>query len=201
MYNTDEKTVHYFAGTESHNTLMLGDYDQMQKGVRFVWFYPPVLVNAKLEDSYFDFRFEGEVKAFGQIGKDIYIHRHVKKSKGDNQWIVRDEIKGAPLNLIKRQIWHTESGKIEMISDAQRVEKEGWCSDYYGPYSAKAQMNPQGPTNGIKHVFRSSDSPVWVRNFGRNKLLGTWREADWCIRLVCDDTSEARVAIQRAKES
>lgn len=76
-----------------------------------------------------------------------------------------------------------------------------WCSDYYGPYSAKAQMNPQGPTNGIKHVFRSSDSPVWVRNFGRNKLLGTWREADWCIRLVCDDTSEARVAIQRAKES
>ena len=154
MYNTDEKTVHYFAGTESHNTLMLGDYDQMQKGVRFVWFYPPVLVNAKLEDSYFDFRFEGEVKAFGQIGKDIYIHRHVKKLKGDNQWIVRDEIKGAPLNLIKRQIWHTESGKIEMISDAQRVEKEGWCSDYYGVKRPVKQIEFHTNNNKIETIIK-----------------------------------------------
>lgn len=76
-----------------------------------------------------------------------------------------------------------------------------WCSDYYGPYSAEAQINPLGPSNGTTYVFRSSDSPVWVRNYGSNRLLGTWREADWCIRLVCDDTSEARVAIQRAKES
>ena len=76
-----------------------------------------------------------------------------------------------------------------------------WCSDYYAPYSSEAQTNPQGPANGSKHVFRSSDSPVWVRNFGENRLLDTWREADWCIRLVCEDTPEARVAIQRAKES
>ena len=76
-----------------------------------------------------------------------------------------------------------------------------WCSDYYAPYSSETQTNPQGPANGTKHVFRSSDSPVWVRNFGKNRLLDTWREADWCIRLVCDDTPEARVAIQRAKES
>jgi formylglycine-generating enzyme required for sulfatase activity len=76
-----------------------------------------------------------------------------------------------------------------------------WCSDYFGPYSAESQVNPQGPSNGTKHVFRSSDTPVWVRNYGRNRLLGTWREADWCIRLVCEDTPKARVAIQRAKEA
>ena len=76
-----------------------------------------------------------------------------------------------------------------------------WCSDYYAPYSSEAQTNPQGPANGSKHVFRSSDSPVWVRNFGENRLLDTWREADWCIRLVCDDTPEARAAIERAKNN
>lgn len=76
-----------------------------------------------------------------------------------------------------------------------------WCSDYYAPYSSEAQTNPQGPANGTKHVFRSSDSPVWVRNFGENRLLDTWREADWCIRLVCDDTPEARAAIERAKNN
>ena len=76
-----------------------------------------------------------------------------------------------------------------------------WCSDYYGPYSAEAQINPTGPSNGTKHVFRSSDSPVWVRNYGHYKLFGIWREADWCIRLVCEDTPKAREIIQRAKES
>ena len=76
-----------------------------------------------------------------------------------------------------------------------------WCSDYYAPYSANAQVNPRGPSNGTKHVFRSSDSPVWVRNFDSNQLYGIWREADWCIRLVCEDTPEAREAIQRAKKS
>ena len=76
-----------------------------------------------------------------------------------------------------------------------------WCSDYYAPYSSETQTNPQGPANGTNHVFRSSDSPVWVRNFGENRLLDTWREADWCIRLVCDDTPEARAAIERAKNN
>ena len=76
-----------------------------------------------------------------------------------------------------------------------------WCSDYYAPYSSEAQTNPQGPANGTQHVFRSSDSPVWVRNFGENRLLDTWREADWCIRLVCDDTPEAIAAIERSKNN
>lgn len=38
LYNTDEKWVKYFAGTASHNTVMLGEYDQMCKGPRFVWY-------------------------------------------------------------------------------------------------------------------------------------------------------------------
>ena len=49
------------------------------------------------------------------------------------------------------------------------------------------------------YVFKSSDCPVWVRNYNSNKLDGIWREADWCIRLVCDDTPEARAVIENAK--
>lgn len=71
-----------------------------------------------------------------------------------------------------------------------------WCSDYYAPYSPEPQINPRGPQDGAIHVFRSSDSPVYVRNYGANKHAGIWREADWCIRLVCDDTPEARARIR-----
>ena len=38
LYNTDERWTRYFAGTASHNTIMLGDYDQMRKGPRFIWY-------------------------------------------------------------------------------------------------------------------------------------------------------------------
>ena len=37
-YNTTEKLLRYFMGTESHNTIMLDGYDQMLKGSRFIWY-------------------------------------------------------------------------------------------------------------------------------------------------------------------
>ena len=38
-YNTAESDSKYFRGTNSHNTVMLGDFDQMEKGPRFVWYH------------------------------------------------------------------------------------------------------------------------------------------------------------------
>ncbi len=137
-YNTDEQTVRYFAGTESHNTVMVGDYDMMQKGTRFMWFYPPSVLSANIREEYFDFVFEGKVCAFKQIGGNgVVIHRKIKKIKANPEWEVTDTIEGAPLEIIKRQLWHTDLNHNENLnlifeSDGERVEKEGWTSDYYG---------------------------------------------------------------------
>ncbi|WP_229215858.1 alginate lyase family protein [Dyadobacter frigoris] len=38
QYNTDQKWTNYFSGTASHNTVILGDHDQMRKGKRFIWY-------------------------------------------------------------------------------------------------------------------------------------------------------------------
>ena len=151
MYNTDELTVRYFAGTESHNTIMLGDHDQMLKGSRFMWFYPPTVLSAELKEGYFDYVFEGRVEAFKQLGRgDVVLHRRIKKMKGIPQWEIVDTIKGAaPYELTKRQLWHTDSDNIEFVSDAERKVKEGWTSDYYGVKRTIKQIEFQTMDNII----------------------------------------------------
>lgn len=149
MYNTDEATVRYFSGTESHNTIMLGDYDQMQKGMRFIWLYPPTLRNASLVEENDAYVFKGCVNAYKQIGEGIIVQRVVEKKKGTAEWTITDTIEGAPANIIKRQLWHTDS-EVDFSSDLMRFEREGWTSDYYGVKRPVSQIEFQ--TNGIKII-------------------------------------------------
>jgi hypothetical protein len=69
LYNTDEKWVKYFAGTASHNTLMLGNYDQMQKGPRFVWYDWVKEAEGQWKVESDKLIFEGKIRAFAQAGK------------------------------------------------------------------------------------------------------------------------------------
>ena len=149
MYNTDEATVRYFSGTESHNTIMLGDYDQMQKGMRFIWLYPPTLRNACLDEEKDTYVFKGCVNAFKHIREGISVQRVVEKKKGTAEWAITDTIAGVPSNIIKRQLWHTDS-EVEFSSDGMRIEGEGWTSDYYGVKRPVSQIEFQ--TNGIKII-------------------------------------------------
>ena len=131
MYNADLELVRYFSGTESHNSVMLGDDGQMQKGIRFIWYYPPTLQYAELREDNEFYIFEGCVNAYKQIKDDILFHRVVKKNKYYPEWIIIDTIEGVPDDIIKRQIWHVDS-ELNFVSDAIRVDKCGWISDYYG---------------------------------------------------------------------
>lgn len=148
MYNTDEPTVRYFAGTEAHNTIMLGDYDQMQKGSRFMWFYPPSLLDVTVSEEADAYVFEGTVNAFKQVIDGIKIHRVIKKKKDSAEWIVADAIENAPLDLNKRQLWHTE-GEFQIDTDGTITEKEGWVSDYYGVKRSVRQIEVQTLSNKI----------------------------------------------------
>lgn len=139
MYNTDDRTVRYFAGTESHNTIMLGDYDQMQKGMRFIWFYPPTLLAADLREEADAFVFEGKVIAFKQVREGIVVHRIVRKMKGVQVWEVVDSIENASVEIEKRQLWHTVSD-LNLTSDGCRKDGKGWTSDYYGVKEENRQI-------------------------------------------------------------
>ena len=157
MYNTDDKTVRYFAGTEAHNTLMLSDYDQMQKGMRFIWFYPPTLLKAEMYEEDDVYVFKGKVNAFKQIGDGITIQRIIKKKKSEPEWVITDAIEGAPTDVIKRQLWHTEdnfktqdsSFKLNFESDGERGVKDGWTSDYYGVKRPVSQVEFRTKENKI----------------------------------------------------
>jgi hypothetical protein len=150
MYNTDEETVRYFAGTKSHNTIMLGDFDQMQKGMHFIWFYPPTLLSATMREVSDSYVFEGTVNAFKHIGEGIKVHRVVLKKKGCAEWSVTDTIENAPMGLIKRQLWHINSKHLKLESQGlDALQTKGWVSDYYGKKEECDQIKFETKENKI----------------------------------------------------
>lgn len=132
-YNTVESLVKYFSGTESHNTVMLDNYDQMLKGPRFMWFNWSKAVDASLTENVTDYVFEGAVSCFTYIGKNIVHRRKVVKSKVEPEWVVYDAIENKPSNLVMRQLWHSAGDSIVLESDGISGQtKESWQSLYYG---------------------------------------------------------------------
>ena len=81
-YNTTPQEIKYFMGTESHNTIMLDNYDQMQKGSRFVWYHWTQKEDISIKEENDCFLFEGTITAFRYLGNQITHKRIVKKSKG-----------------------------------------------------------------------------------------------------------------------
>ncbi len=144
-YNADEESLRYFFGTASHNTIMLGDNDQMKKGGRFIWYYWTQAIQAgwvEYEDHY---EFKGMIKAFQQVNPNIIHTRSVKKYKAQWKWEVTDEVDhdtSLPIN----QLWHpipVENLKITFTS----YDKEGKLLQYKATkswHSAKYGVKQEG---------------------------------------------------------
>lgn len=147
LYNTDEKWTKYFAGTASHNTIMLGEHDQMLKGPRFVWYHwvkkasgvwQPELSGITTQKAQV---FEGQIQAFMQVGKNIIHRRRVTKQIGEYRWIVEDWLENAPEELLMHQIWHPSDAFFRDFSmrafdqnsrEIAVTQTEGWYSELYG---------------------------------------------------------------------
>jgi hypothetical protein len=106
-YNTDEATLKYFMGTASHNTVMLGDYDQMEKGPRFIWYNWTQCESANLRETGTEYIWEGVISAFRHVARGIRHFRRVRKMKDRPVWIVEDHIHNKPPGLPMLQLWHT----------------------------------------------------------------------------------------------
>lgn len=141
LYNTDEATIRYFAGTQGHNTVMLGTFDQMLKGPRFIWWYWTPWKKTSVEESNECVVLEGTVPVFPQAGKNIMHRRKVTYWKEQGKWEVEDELLHKPEHLPMVQYWHpSEEGWRSLsweVTDEQGQpvlpeHREGWYSSYYG---------------------------------------------------------------------
>ncbi|RDB03081.1 alginate lyase family protein [Runella aurantiaca] len=144
LYNTDEKWTQYFAGTASHNTVMLGQHDQMLKGPRFVWYHWVKKASGAWKNEAGDPPcqiFEGYIQAFGQVGKNIIYRRRVTKYTGTYRWLVEDWLENAPESVPMHQIWHPSEAFFEGFSikavdqnnqELMAQETQGWYSELYG---------------------------------------------------------------------
>ncbi|TAE93848.1 MAG: heparinase [Runella slithyformis] len=140
-YNTDERWTRYFAGTASHNTVMLGDFDQMKKGNRFIWYNWTKKAAGQWREEEDCWVFEGAISAFEQAGNNIWHRRRVTKFKTQNRWIVEDQLENAPPDLPMHQIWHPVPAFLAQFSIESSdengqpttfLETEGWFSGLYG---------------------------------------------------------------------
>lgn len=156
MYNTDAKTRVYFAGTESHNAVMLGDEGQMKKGPRFMWFYPSHILGASLVESESEYVFNGEIETFRALGDGVEWNREIWISKNLDGIKVIDKVLNKPQGLQMRQIWHTASSDIEITSDGEADEKEGLFSRYYGEKQTNRQKEFLTNDNIVTTIIKIS---------------------------------------------
>jgi hypothetical protein len=115
-YNTDDATIRYFSGTRSHNTVMLGNNDQMLKGGRFIWYYWTQCRNAQLTEDNTSYYFTGTIQAFGQLQPGILHTRSVAKQKGRNEWLITDTILHAPPQHEMIQYWHIAANSPQKVN-------------------------------------------------------------------------------------
>lgn len=152
-YNTDPDTTGYFMGTESHNTVMLGQHDQMRKGPRFIWLNWTTAVQAGWKEDEHPVVFEGAIRAFDHLGKLVH-HRKVTINEQLNKLTVTDQMTGKHDEVI-RQLWHvlpqhTDRIKIEIQTDgASELRTEKNYSSTYGVVEPCWQMEVSKKSNSI----------------------------------------------------
>lgn len=161
-YNTDDATLKYFMGTASHNTVMLGEYDQMLKGGRFIWYYWSGVQDVFIEEDD-GYTFKGSIKAFGYISKEIIHQREIFKKKGVPSWSVKDTIFNKPEFVSEmKQSWHLPVSQTQIIWDSHDQEKneiaperkKGFASSLYGKKEMTETIIFKSETNMIRTCFK-----------------------------------------------
>jgi hypothetical protein len=130
-YNTEATIVKYFAGTESHNTVMLGEDDQMLKGSRFIWLEWTQSGDAGWYASCNQIVFQGTAYVYRYRGKIAHT-RTVQVDVTKRTIIVNDTMTGKV--KLPRQLWHIppqNRGRISFKSDDTAICKE--LKKFYSP--------------------------------------------------------------------
>ena len=141
-YNADRELAHYFFGSRSHNTVMLGDFDQLRKGDRFTFYDWTNDATASWTSAT---TWRGSLTAFAHVAKDIRLDRRCELLPERNTIVVTDTIRNRPAHLPLVQWWHPHPDWLDRLSfvvrnqDQQSVAvnyHDGWYSDSYGQRTA-----------------------------------------------------------------
>ncbi len=156
-YNTNKENINYFFGTESHNTVMLDNYNQMLKGGRFIWYYWTNSNKVSCIETSEGYEFLGEISAFQFLKKNIKHQRRVFKQKEVLKWNVTDTILNKPIGSTLRQLWHPEmnyNDQFNIISSNATVkQKNGFVSNTYGRKDVTNYFSLESNNNLIETIF------------------------------------------------
>lgn len=153
-YNTDQETVKFFSGTESHNTVMIDHHDQILKGPRFIWLNWSQAIDSSFSENQDHYSFSGSVRCFSYLDKNIIHKRSIKKEKGNTKWLVRDEIINKPDKMKMHQLWHTTHKKVRLFSEGITPStKEAWHSLYYGSKEKTFQTDFSSVNHTIETII------------------------------------------------
>lgn len=147
QYNTSAEKVKYFSGTESHNTVMLGEHDQMMKGPRFMWMRWPRTTQAGWKGNSFSAR----ALVYRHLGEVVH-ERTVTVEP--TRIVVADKVEGGD-GVIRRQLWHLPTAGASTVQlcangDSKRVEREGFHSPTYGSLCPCRQIEFQTMSDTLK---------------------------------------------------
>jgi len=146
QYNTTPELLHFFTGTASHNTVQLGDYDQMQKGGRFIWYHWSGAEGASVTETDEWVIFEGTVRVYGHVHPAIRHTRRVQQHKRRPEWLVEDTLTVPALPALqalpRKQLWHPHPQFWDLGFRIQSTDgagnflraqtREAWYSPGYG---------------------------------------------------------------------
>jgi hypothetical protein len=162
QYNGDAELNAFYFGSLSHNTIQLGNLDQMLKGRRFIWYYWTNCVHASINETETAWQFSGAIRAFRQTGKWVIHTREVNKIKNAAHWEIIDTISDN-MQLPVTQIWNPALyfyDRFEIFSeDAKGIEiipqyKNGYYSETYGVKKEIKQIQFTTLGNKIKTRIR-----------------------------------------------
>lgn len=161
-YNSDPADLNYFFGTESHNTVMLDQHSQMEKGGRFIWYYWSQCKSAQISENEEEYIFEGTISAFGQLDKNIKHTRKVVISKNTKTWEIKDTIHNKPANSNMRQLWHIHSKAFVNANLLNKVdtifEKKGFYSSSYGQKIETNYYSIESKNNTITTIIKLDEN-------------------------------------------
>ena len=171
LYNADNESTRYFSGTRSHNTVMIEDFDQMQKQHRFIWTH--WVKNAKGESGASDREYwvETEFEGFRHVGKGIVHRRRVVKKKKELYWLIEDYVLNVPNGMRIRQLWHPGEAFLNDFrinaADGQGrelpvIDENGWYSEVYGEKVECTVLVFESCGNYIKTTIESFGLPNQV---------------------------------------
>jgi hypothetical protein len=134
-------------GSASHNTIMIGNHDQMLKGDRFIWYDWTNVLSVEICENENSYIFKGLISAFRQLSPNITLLREIQIDKRELKWKVIDQIFNYTGEEEIRQYWHiNEDPEIKVsiipISDTNYIftEEVGWYSSLYGIKTKNKQV-------------------------------------------------------------